>query len=78
MAIELRRPENVRVGFALGRSERRKQSDVVGALVAIAARGLLVGFGLGVILIAGPHPSLATLTIAGIVALAVALVGWDR
>jgi hypothetical protein len=78
MAVELRRPENVRVAFAFVRRERPERAPVVGALVSIAARGLLVGFGLGVILIAGPHPSLATVTAVGVVALAVALLGWDR
>jgi hypothetical protein len=78
MAVELRRPDNVRVAFALVRRRPRRRPAVASALVSIAARGLLVGFGLGIILIAGPQPSLATVTTAGVAALAVALLAWDR
>ena len=78
MALPLARPDHIRVRLidpvpatsssAVNRSAARV---VVGAVV----RGLAVGLGLGLLMVAGS--SAASLTVIGIVALGAAMAGWD-
>lgn len=77
MVVELRRPQHVRVALAAAPRIRRRELRPARLLLMMAGRGLLVGFGLGVILTSGPHPGPAAVT-AVLIALAVALSGWDE
>jgi predicted lipid-binding transport protein (Tim44 family) len=78
MALPLARPDHIRVRLidplpatAASAASRSVARVVVGAVV----RGLAVGLGLGLLIVAGSGA--ASLTVAGIVALGAAMAGWD-
>lgn len=79
MALPLARPDHIRVRLIEPRATpsssaagRPAGSVVVGAVL----RGLAVGLGLGLLIVAGTGA--ASLTVIGIVALGAAMAGWDR
>ena len=78
MALPLARPDHIRVRLIEPRTPsssaagRPAGSVVVGAVL----RGLAVGLGLGLLIVAGTGA--APLTVIGIVALGAAMAGWDR
>ena len=80
MALPLARPDHIRVrildGGRSSLSFARRHRPVVRAAVEVVGRGLAVGVGLGILLIAGPGA--ASLTALGILALGAALLSWDR
>lgn len=77
MAIELHRPRNVRLAIVEPRGRRRRSDQVRAELVDIAARGLVVGVGVGVLLRSADIGAVS-LTVVGILALGAALVSWSR
>jgi hypothetical protein len=80
-AFPLQRPSRVRVGFALGADDRaadRGPLEFLEAAMAIAARGFILGIGLGTVMVVGGRAPLAELTALGIVAIGAALLSWGQ
>lgn len=75
MAIELHRPTVIHIGSARpGRRSMRSAPATLRA-VDVALRGLLVGAGIGILLVA--HAGMATLPVLGVIALGAALLSGD-
>ena len=74
MAIELRRPSRIRSrpGGSLRALARRAPHPVL----ETAARLLLVGIAIGVLLVT--WTGLASMAVVGVIALGAALTGWER
>ena len=77
MAIELQRPRNIRLAIVEPRRRRRRQDSIRSGLIDVAARGLVVGVGVGVLLRSADMGAVS-LTVVGILALGAALVSWSR
>jgi Flp pilus assembly protein TadB len=82
MAIDLQRPRAIHVvlGETLGahRAERRSGEPIGRALVRAISRSFGVGTIIGVLLVAGAHPTVASVALVGIVALVLALLTFER
>jgi hypothetical protein len=80
MALPMARPERVEVRLVAPRRSFRPSTlgrvPHLGAAVEAIGRGLAVGIGLGILVIAGPGA--ASLTTIGLLAIGAALVSWSE
>ena len=80
-AFPLQRPSRIRVGFASAEDDHRADRgplEFLEAAMAIAARGFVLGIGLGIVMVVGGHAPLAELTALGIVAIGAAFLSWGQ
>jgi hypothetical protein len=75
MAIELHRPTDIHIGVASPGRRSTRSAPVNPRALDVAVRGLLVGAGIGILLVA--HAGMATLPVLGVIALGAALLSWD-
>jgi hypothetical protein len=82
MAIDLHRPRAIHVvlGETLGahRAERGSREPAGRALIRAVSRSFGVGTTIGILLVAGAHPSVASVALLGTVALVLALLTFER
>jgi hypothetical protein len=74
--VRLHPAERIRVRRAGNASARQKAAAAIALDVVV--RGVLVGVGAGLVLVAGSQANIASVTVLGILALGAALVEWDR
>jgi len=74
--VHLHPAERIRVRRAGNASARQKAAAAIALDVVV--RGVLVGVGAGLVLVAGSQANIASVTVLGILALGAALVEWDR
>jgi hypothetical protein len=74
MHVEIRPPDQVRVWM---RRREPAPSSAARMWFELAARGVALGFGVGLLLVVGTRAMVAELAIVGVVAIAAALLSWE-
>ena len=74
MAVQIRRPDRVQVSHLL----ERRSTQAGSAAIELVARCFAIGMAVGLLLESGARGEAVSVAGIGIVALAVALISWDR
>jgi hypothetical protein len=77
MAVELRRPTDIRFGGTTRQGTEPDGTSTMSLVLDVVVRGLLIGIGIGVLLTSA-QAGIAAITVLGLLALGAALLSWDR
>jgi hypothetical protein len=74
MHVDVRRPDRIRLQM---RQAEPPPESATRTGLELVVRGLITGFGVGLLLMVGAHAVIAEIAIIGVVAIAVALLSWE-